>query len=109
AAGGEFTVEANPIDLTQERVMILAEFGVNRLSLGVQSFDDAKLRLLERDHDAAQIRRAIGLSRGRYRAISLDLIFACPGETAQTWIADLEAALDLRPDHLSTYGLTFER
>jgi oxygen-independent coproporphyrinogen-3 oxidase len=105
----EFSVEANPIDLSAERVALLAELGVNRLSLGAQSFDGDKLRLLERDHRAEDIQHAVGLARGRIASLSLDLIFACPGETLETWSSDLAAALALRPDHLSTYGLTFER
>jgi oxygen-independent coproporphyrinogen-3 oxidase len=109
AEGYELSVEANPIDVDEDRVAVLAELGVNRLSLGAQSFDTAKLELLERDHRADDVRRAVGLARDRCRSISLDLIFACPGETLETWAADLEAALSLRPDHVSTYGLTFER
>ncbi len=109
AAGYEFSVEANPIDVNEARLAVLSELGVNRLSLGAQSFDRAKLRLLERDHLAEDIHRAVTLARDRFRSIALDLIFACPGETLETWTADLEAALALRPDHLSTYGLTFER
>jgi oxygen-independent coproporphyrinogen-3 oxidase len=105
----ELSVEANPIDVDGDRLAVLTELGVNRLSLGVQSFDRAKLRRLERDHEAEDVRRAVALARGRCRSVSLDLIFACPGETLETWAADLEAALALRPDHLSTYGLTFER
>ncbi len=88
---------------------MLVAGGVNRLSLGVQSFAEAKLRLLERDHRAADIQRAVALAHGRFRSISLDLIFGSPGETLAAWQADLEIALALRPDHLSNYGLTFER
>jgi oxygen-independent coproporphyrinogen-3 oxidase len=93
----------------EDRLAVLREFSVNRLSLGAQSFDAAKLRLLERDHLANDIRRALELARRSFPSVSLDLIFACPGEALATWAADLEAALALRPDHLSTYGLTFER
>ncbi len=109
ADDGEFSVEANPIDIDESRLAVLVDAGVNRLSLGAQSFAEAKLRLLERDHRAGDIERAVALARGRVRSISLDLIFAAPGETLDGWAADLEAALALRPDHLSTYGLTFER
>ncbi|HEY2148496.1 MAG TPA: radical SAM family heme chaperone HemW, partial [Pirellulales bacterium] len=109
AAGHEFTVEANPADLDAHAVRILAGHGVNRLSLGAQSFDDAKLRLLERDHLAADIERAVALVREAGMAVSLDLIFGTPGESSATWRADLQTALALEPDHISTYGLTYER
>jgi len=107
--GYEFSVEANPADVTPERVEVLVAGGVTRLSLGSQSFDDAKLRLLERDHDAATIRRAAELARAAGFDVSLDLIFGTPGEALDAWRRDLDAALALAPDHLSTYGLTIER
>lgn len=107
--GYEFSVEANPADVTPERVAVLKEGGVTRLSLGAQSFNDAKLRLLERNHDAAVIRRAVELARAASFDVSLDLIFGTPGETPEAWRRDLDAALALAPDHLSTYGLTIER
>ncbi|MEX0977785.1 MAG: radical SAM family heme chaperone HemW, partial [Pirellulales bacterium] len=109
SAGGEFSVEANPLDVTDEKVSLLAAAGVNRLSLGGQSFDAAKLALLERDHDAAQLRRAFALARRQMRSVSLDLIFGTPGDTLENWRLDLAAALALAPDHVSTYGLTFEQ
>lgn len=109
AAGGEFTVEANPAGLDADRVAVLAEHGVTRLSLGAQSFDAAKLRALERDHAPRDIAAAVELARKRLAAVSLDLIFVAPGETLDVWRADLTAALSLRPDHVSTYGLTYER
>lgn len=108
-AGGEFTVEANPAGLDADRVSLLAEHGVTRLSLGAQSFDADKLRRLERDHAPRDIAASVALTRSRIPSVSLDLIFAAPGETLDVWRADLKAALDLRPDHLSTYGLTYER
>jgi oxygen-independent coproporphyrinogen III oxidase len=107
--GGEFSVEANPADLDEDRVRLLAEAGVNRISLGVQSFDDRKLAALERDHGAADIGRSYDLARRHIPSVSLDLIFAAPEESLADWRADLDAALRLRPDHVSTYGLTFER
>lgn len=107
--GYEFSVEANPADVTPERLAVLRDGGVTRLSLGAQSFDDAKLRLLERDHDAATIRRAAELARDAGLQLSLDLIFGTPGETLESWQRDLDAALELASDHLSTYGLTIER
>jgi oxygen-independent coproporphyrinogen III oxidase len=109
SAGYEWTVEANPADLDAERIGVLAEFGVNRLSLGSQSFDARKLRVLERDHTAADIEKAVSLSRKAAMDVSLDLIFGVPGETMADWQADLDRALALEPEHISTYGLTFEQ
>ena len=109
ATAGEFTVESNPGDLDADRVGVLAGSGATRVSLGGQSFNPAKLRVLERDHQATDIARAIELLRPYVNSISLDLIFATPGETLDQWQADLAAALALRPDHVSTYGLTYER
>ncbi len=109
ADGGEFTVEANPADVTAERMDLLQRCGVTRLSLGAQSFDEQKLKVLERDHRRAEIERAFELARAAVDSVSLDLIFGAPGESLQDWRADLAAALSLAPDHISTYGLTFER
>ncbi len=109
APGHEFSIEANPIDLGPDLVELLAERGVNRISLGGQSFDPEKLRLLERDHSPSLLRRAVELARGRIRSVSVDLIFGTPGETLAGWQRDLAVALELRPGHVSTYGLTFER
>lgn len=107
-AGGEFSVEANPADINAERVAVLAAHGVTRVSLGAQSFNASKLQLLERDHTAQTIGQAWELLRPHVASLSLDLIFATPGETSDRWQADLAAALALQPDHVSTYGLTFE-
>jgi oxygen-independent coproporphyrinogen-3 oxidase len=109
AEGGEFSVEANPADLDQAKTKLLAGHGVTRISLGGQSFDDGKLQVLERDHNAAQIRAAYELAKRYVDQVSLDLIFGVPGETLDIWCADLAAANQLSPDHASTYGLTFER
>jgi oxygen-independent coproporphyrinogen-3 oxidase len=109
SAGYEWTVEANPADLDPARVCVLAEFGVNRLSLGSQSFDSQKLAVLERDHTAAEIEQAVAFSRQAGMDVSLDLIFGVPGESLAGWRADLERAVSLNPEHVSAYGLTFER
>ncbi len=109
AEGYEWTVEANPGDLDPQRIEVLASLGVNRLSIGAQSFRAEKLTLLERDHARSDIHRAVELARAAGMRVSLDLIFASPGETLPQWTADLEEALALAPEHLSTYGLTFEQ
>jgi len=109
AAGCEFSVEANPADVDAQKVDVLSAHGVNRVSLGAQSFDDAKLRILERLHTGDEVRRAFSLLRPRVHSVSLDLIFAAPDETLAQWRRDLDQALRLKPDHVSTYGLTYER
>ena len=88
---------------------MLADGGVNRLSIGGQSFDAAKLRALERDHSPQGLRAAIEAAKRVIPSVSLDLIFATPGETLDNLAADLAEAIALGPQHVSTYGLTFER
>ncbi len=107
--GAEFSVEANPADLDHKRVEVLANHGVNRISLGVQAFDDQTLQLLERDHRQADIERTWQLIRQYFENISLDLIFGVPGQTLATWEKTLQAAVALQPTHVSTYGLTYEK
>ena len=109
ADGAEVSVEANPADVTPDLVNRLADCGVNRVSLGVQSFDAAALKTLERDHVPADIPRVLETIRRRIGNVSLDLIFAVPGQDLRSWEATLDAALALEPTHLSTYGLTFEK
>lgn len=109
AKDSEFSVEANPADLDDVKAEVLAAAGVTRISLGAQSFHAPKLRLLERDHDARQIERAFLLARRVAASVSLDLIFGVPGESLTNWQRDLQLALALAPDHLSTYGLTLEK
>jgi oxygen-independent coproporphyrinogen-3 oxidase len=109
APGGEVTVEANPDTLTADKVAALGRHGVTRVSLGAQSFSAATLAVLERSHDPAAIAPAVGRVKAAGMAVSLDLIFGVPGQTAERWRADLDAALALDPDHVSTYGLTYEK
>jgi oxygen-independent coproporphyrinogen-3 oxidase len=109
ADGAEWTIEANPVDVDDVLVEGLAELGITRISLGGQSFREEKLRVLERDHRTADIERAVQLARSHGLAVALDLIFAAPGETLDQWRDELESALALEPDHISTYGLTYER
>jgi oxygen-independent coproporphyrinogen III oxidase len=109
ADGYELSIEANPADVTDERLAQLAELGVTRISLGGQSFDPAKLRLLERDHSPEQLSAALTIARRWIKSVSVDLIFGVPGESLAVWQRDLDMALTLAPDHVSTYGLTFER
>jgi oxygen-independent coproporphyrinogen-3 oxidase len=107
--GHEFSVEANPGTLDVDKVTVLAGYGVNRVSLGAQSFRPRLLRVLERDHRPGDVSRALAAVRRCIDQVSLDLIFGVPGQTLADWQADLDAALALGPDHLSTYGLTYEK
>src|SRR5262245_39762975 len=106
---GEFSVEANPDGLTPEKVVVLADHGVNRVSLGVQSFHEEFLSRLDRGHGPEHVQPAVERIRARIDNVSLDLIFAVPGQTPGEWDADLTAALRLEPNHVSTYGLTYEK
>ena len=97
----EITLEANPTDAEAARFAAFADAGVDRLSLGLQSLDDSALRFLGRNHDAASARRAAETARRAFPRLSLDLIYALPGHTAETWSRELDAVLDLGPEHLS--------
>lgn len=109
APGYEFSVEANPAGLTDEKLSLMADAGVNRVSLGVQSFDEGLLKLLERDHRETDILDAVARLQQRFENVSLDLIFALPGQTLAHWRETLRRAIELQPTHISTYGLTFEK
>src|SRR5947207_6729029 len=105
----EVTAEANPEDLTPELARVWRRVGINRVSLGAQSFDDRVLTWMHRSHDATRIATAVRTLRDAgIDNISLDLIFALPAELKRDWERDLELALSLGPDHLSLYGLTVE-
>src|SRR6266516_4707420 len=105
----EVTLEANPEDVEPEHARAWRRAGVNRVSLGAQSFDDRVLKWMHRPHDAARIGHAVRALRGAgIDNISLDLIFGLPAELERDWERDLERALSLLPSHLSLYGLTVE-
>ncbi|MEN5053497.1 radical SAM family heme chaperone HemW [Brevundimonas naejangsanensis] len=104
----EVSLEANPTDAEAGRYAALAQAGVNRLSMGVQSFDDAALKFLGRDHSAEEARRAIGLAGRAFSRLSIDLIYARPGQGVADWKAELSTALDLGFEHVSPYQLTIE-
>jgi oxygen-independent coproporphyrinogen III oxidase len=109
ASGCEFSVEANPLDLTDSRVQQLQHLGVNRLSIGGQSFAASKLQILERDHSPADLTTALRRSLATIHSVSNDLIFGVPHETLEQWHQDLRQTIELGPHHVSTYGLTFEQ
>ena len=105
----EITLEANPDDLTDDYVAALARLPFNRVSMGIQTFHDPTLRLLNRRHTAAQAVAAVNrLRRAGIRNISIDLIYGLPGETQERWEADLRQALSLDVEHISAYLLTYE-
>ncbi len=104
----EVTLEANPTDAEAARFEAFAKAGVERLSLGVQALDDAALAFLGRNHDAAEARRAAGVAREVFPRLSIDLIYARPGQSVEAWTGELAAALELGPEHVSPYQLTLE-
>ena len=109
APGAEVTIEANPDDVNDIAVAQWLAAGVNRISLGAQSFDDTVLKWMHRTHDSSQIARAVkAIRRGGIDNISLDLIFALPEHLNRNWKTDVERALELAPAHVSLYGLTVE-
>ncbi len=108
AADLEVSLEANPTDAEAGRFAALASAGVNRLSLGLQSLDDAALAFLGRNHDAAEGRRAAEAAARAFRRLSVDLIYALPGQTPDAWAEELRGAVALGAEHLSPYQLTIE-
>lgn len=109
ASDAEVTLEANPEDINEAAIAAWRDSGINRLSIGVQSFDDRVLRWMHRTHDAATARRAIAVARaGGIDAFSLDLIFAVPDSLERDWEQDVRDMLALDPEHVSLYGLTVE-
>jgi len=105
----EFSIESTPESLDANKVAVLAQHGVSRVSIGAQSFQPHLLRVLERIHEPADVRRAVACVQKGGAQVSLDLIFGVPGQTLAEWDADLRQALSLGPDHLATYGLTYEK
>jgi len=106
--GAEITLEANPGTVEAERFAAYRDAGVNRLSLGIQSFDDAHLKALGRIHSADEARRAIAIAQQHFDNINLDLMYALPGQTLEQALQDAQAALTFAPQHLSCYHLTLE-
>lgn len=104
----EVTLEANPTDAETQRFAGFAGAGVNRLSLGLQALDDEALRLLGRNHDAAEARAAAAEARRHFPRLSIDMIYARPGQTPQAWREELSQAIDIGAEHVSPYQLTIE-
>jgi oxygen-independent coproporphyrinogen-3 oxidase len=108
AADLEINLEANPTDAEAGRFEALADAGVQRLSLGVQALDDESLKALGRNHDAGAARRAIVAAAKAFPRLSIDLIYARPGQTDAAWRAELREAIAMGPEHVSPYQLTIE-
>lgn len=105
----EITVECNPDDITAELLTSLRSMGVNRLSMGVQSFDDRRLNFIHRRHSASQARKAVKIAQSLgFDNISIDLMFGFPGQTLSEWKKDLEEAVSLGVQHISAYSLMYE-
>lgn len=105
----EITLEANPDDLTPEYIAMLRTLPFNRLSMGIQTFNESVLKLLQRRHSARQAIEAFQNCRAAgFQNISIDLMYGLPGETLASWKEDLEQAVDLHPEHISAYHLIYE-
>ena len=104
----EITLEANPNSVEAARFADLARAGVNRLSLGLQRFDDESLQFLGRAHSAAEGRKALEAAQQHFQRVSFDLIYALPGDTPECWASTLQGALSLGTTHMSLYQLTIE-
>ena len=108
AGGAEVTTEANPDSVTPESLETLAAGGFNRISFGMQSAVPHVLATLERTHDPDNVAKAVEAARAAGLKVSVDLIYGTPGESLQDWRTSLDAAIDLRPDHISAYALVVE-
>src|SRR6266481_6255137 len=105
----EWTIEANPGSVSARKAALLKKFGVNRISLGVQSWDDELLKLLGREHNAQQAEESFRILRDAgLTNVNVDLMFGLPGQTVDQWRATLERTIALGPEHVSTYCLTYE-
>lgn len=105
----EITLEANPDDLTSEKLHQLYSAGVNRLSIGIQSFNNDILKYLNRAHDSSMAFQCIAEARqAGFRNLSIDLIYAIPGQDDATWLKNIRHAVQLQPEHISAYSLTIE-
>ncbi len=110
AEAEEVTIEANPSDMTEAKLRAWREMGINRLSIGVQSFDEGMLAFLNRRHGSKQAKKVIRLAQDiGYTNISIDLMYAMPYQTMERWQADIETALSFGVQHISSYCLSYEQ
>ena len=106
----EWTIEANPGSVSARKAALLKQFGITRISLGVQSWDEGLLKLLGREHNAQQAKESFLILRDAgFTNINVDLMFGLPGQSPDQWRATLEQTIAIRPDHISSYCLTYEQ
>ncbi|MGV3695712.1 radical SAM family heme chaperone HemW [Flavobacterium sp.] len=108
AENPEITVEANPDDLTEQRIIELSENKVNRLSIGIQSFFEDDLKMMNRAHNSAEAKKCLEVATRYFNNISIDLIYGIPGMSNQKWLQNIETALLFNVPHISSYALTVE-
>ena len=104
----EFTIEVNPDDVTEEKCRLWKSVGVNRVSMGMQTFNDHELRAIRRRHDSATALKAYECLQKHFSNISVDLMFGIPGQTLESWEETVDKVISLRPQHLSAYSLMLE-
>lgn len=104
----EITIEANPDDLTEERIVALSQTKINRLSIGIQSFFEDDLMMMNRAHNAEEAKRSLALATQHFENISIDLIYGIPGMSNERWQQNIETALSFGIPHISSYALTVE-
>lgn len=110
AKSTEITVESNPDNLTTDYLTSLFQIGVNRLSIGIQSFKNEDLQLMNRAHNSAEAQHCVGNARAvGFENISIDLIYGLPNSSFSDWKTNIEKALELNPEHISAYNLTIEK
>jgi len=105
----EISLEANPSSVEAKKLYLFNQAGINRISLGIQSFNDITLRFLGREHNAADSKRALEIAKKTFQNVSFDMIYATPEQTTQDWALEIKQAIEFSSNHLSVYQLTIER
>lgn len=105
----EVTLEMNPDDVTKDYIKAVRQMGINRISMGIQTFDDSRLQFIRRRHNASQAEKAVMTIREEgIHNVSIDLMFGFPNQTMDEWVTDIEKAIALHPTHISAYSLMYE-
>lgn len=105
----EVTLEMNPDDVTEDYIKAVRQMGINRISMGIQTFDDSRLQFIRRRHNASQAEKAVMTIREEgIHNVSIDLMFGFPNQTMDEWVTDIEKAIALHPTHISAYSLMYE-
>lgn len=105
----EVTLEMNPDDVTKDYIKAVKQMGINRISMGIQTFDDSRLQFIRRRHNASQAEKAVMTIREEgIHNVSIDLMFGFPNQTMDEWVTDIDKAIALRPTHISAYSLMYE-